>query len=222
MITTSPRLDELSPRRNKPPQGRVEKLILRISLAHTTVRSLNIDDYVDSCYKREAYDRCYESIKHPLNGQALWERAEYDNIMPPPCQTPSHRLTKKRRRAAHEEEDKRVQTHLPRVGQIQRCSNCGAAGHKRRGCPKPLQSAQISNKSKATTSVKGKGTIKSTKGGSSKSLSQPPPHSSREKGKAATGSSSSHPIPRSPPEIRRRCKPNLQGPVKPKPHLSPT
>ncbi|MED6132135.1 hypothetical protein PIB30_016347 [Stylosanthes scabra] len=41
MITTSPRLDELSPRRNKPPHGRVEKLILaRVSLAYTTVSIL--------------------------------------------------------------------------------------------------------------------------------------------------------------------------------------
>ncbi|MED6132230.1 hypothetical protein PIB30_017307 [Stylosanthes scabra] len=118
--------------------------------------------------------------------------------MPPPYRTPSHRPTKKRRRAAYEDEDKRVQTHLPRRGQIQRCSNCGAAGHKRRGCPKPPKSAQVSKKTKSNSATKGKGATKSTKGGIKKSLSQPPP-SSMEKGKAAAASSSSQPLPRSPP-----------------------
>ncbi|MED6212035.1 hypothetical protein PIB30_079336 [Stylosanthes scabra] len=59
--------------------------------------------------------------------------------MPPPFKTPSHRPTKKRRRGPPEEEGS-SKTRMSWVGQIQRCSNCGVAGHKRRGCPKPLTS----------------------------------------------------------------------------------
>ncbi|MED6134045.1 hypothetical protein PIB30_033872 [Stylosanthes scabra] len=36
-------------------------------------------------------------------------------------------------------------SHLSRVGQIQRCSNCGVAGYKSRGCPK-LPKAPLSAK----------------------------------------------------------------------------
>ncbi|MED6192268.1 hypothetical protein PIB30_008474 [Stylosanthes scabra] len=61
--------------------------------------------------------------------------------------------TKKRRRGPLEEEG-RSQTHLSRVGQIQRCSNCGVAGHKRSDCPNPSTSAQRPSEAK-----KGKGSI---------------------------------------------------------------
>ncbi|MED6110099.1 hypothetical protein PIB30_039818 [Stylosanthes scabra] len=97
--------------------------------------------------------------------------------MPPPFRTPSHRPTKKRKRGPPEEEGN-SQSRLSRVGQIQRCSNCGAAGHKKRGCPKPVTRKQGS---------------KSTKGGTKRSSSQPPPEA--HKRKKLTRESSSQPQP---------------------------
>ncbi|MED6213102.1 hypothetical protein PIB30_089984 [Stylosanthes scabra] len=94
--------------------------------------------------------------------------------MPPPFRTPSYRPTKKRRRGPPEEEGS-SQSHLYRVVQIQRCSKCGAAGHKKRRCPKPVTRGS-----------------KFTKGGTKRSSSQPPPESHKKK---LTKASSSQPQP---------------------------
>ncbi|MED6164863.1 hypothetical protein PIB30_094220 [Stylosanthes scabra] len=117
--------------------GVLTGLLLR-NMSCINFKSLNLENYVDNCYKGEAYVRCYESVIHPLNDQYMWERSDYDDFIPPPFRAPSHGSTKKRRRIAHEEEDSRNHTHFSSVGQIQKCSNCGAACHKRRVCPKPV------------------------------------------------------------------------------------
>ncbi|MED6121848.1 hypothetical protein PIB30_033963 [Stylosanthes scabra] len=109
--------------------------------------------------------------------------------MPPPFRKAAHRPTKKRRRGPGEEEGTR--SHLSRMGQIQRCSNCGAAGHKKRGCPKPPQSAQCSKKANTGTKNGGKG--KAFNKETPKSLSQPLPETSAKKRKADFGTSSSQP-----------------------------
>ncbi|RYR54368.1 hypothetical protein Ahy_A06g029633 [Arachis hypogaea] len=84
----------------------------------------------------DAYLRCYQEVIHPLNGPELWERSQYDDVMPPPYMRPSHRPVKKRKRGPGDE-DNRSQTHISRRGQTHRCSNCGALGHKKPGCIKP-------------------------------------------------------------------------------------
>ncbi|RYR11104.1 hypothetical protein Ahy_B05g079590 [Arachis hypogaea] len=92
-------------------------------------------------YKKDAYLRCYQEVIHLLNGPDLWERSQYDDVMPPPYRKPSHRLVKKRKRGPGDE-DNRSQTHLSCRGQTQRCSNCGALGHKKSGCTKPNKKNQ--------------------------------------------------------------------------------
>ncbi|MED6110472.1 hypothetical protein PIB30_043224 [Stylosanthes scabra] len=106
--------------------------------------------------------------------------------MSPPFRTPSHRPTKKRRRGPLEEEGS-SQSCLSRVGQIQRCSNCGAAGHKKRGCPKPVTRSSAVSKGKGKN-VQKQGS-KSTKGGTKRSSSQSPPEAHKKK-KLTRGSSS--------------------------------
>ncbi|MED6124729.1 hypothetical protein PIB30_061656 [Stylosanthes scabra] len=150
-----------------------------------------------ACYKKEAYQRCYEPVIHPCNGPNLWERTTFDDIMLPPFRNPSHRPTKKRRRDPTEEEG-RNPTHLSRMGQVQRCSNCGVAGHKKRGCKKPpAASARPPKKSNASSSSNGKGkaTMKSATGRESTSLSQPPPQTCNRKRKKTGETSSSQPLP---------------------------
>ncbi|MED6193914.1 hypothetical protein PIB30_023579 [Stylosanthes scabra] len=71
----------------------------------------------DELQQKDAYLKCYEPIIHHLNGSDLWERTDYDDIMPPPYRNPRHRPTKKKRRGSTEEEG-RIQTHLPKLGQI--------------------------------------------------------------------------------------------------------
>ncbi|RYR78987.1 hypothetical protein Ahy_A01g003844 isoform A [Arachis hypogaea] len=100
-----------------------------------TFKGLDLESYVDDCYKKEAYLRCYWEVIHPVKGPDLWERTQYDDVIPPPYRRPSHRPVKKRKRGSVDE-DNRSQTHLSRRGQVQRCSNCGAMGHKKNGCTK--------------------------------------------------------------------------------------
>ncbi|XP_015965270.3 uncharacterized protein LOC107489002 [Arachis duranensis] len=99
-------------------------------------KGLDIDGFVDDCYKKPAYVKCYDSVINPLNGPDLWEKTNFDDVMPPPYRKPSHRPVKKRKRGPDEPPDS-SQSHLSRRGQIQRCSNCGESGHKRGGCKKP-------------------------------------------------------------------------------------
>ncbi|XP_025631361.1 uncharacterized protein [Arachis hypogaea] len=104
-------------------------------------KGLDIDGFVDDCYKKPAYVKCYDSVINPLNGSDLWEETNFDDVMPPPYRKPSHRPVKKRKRGPNEPPDS-SQFHLSRRGQIQRCSNCGESGHKRGGCKKPSLDAQ--------------------------------------------------------------------------------
>ncbi|RYR31593.1 hypothetical protein Ahy_B01g056421 [Arachis hypogaea] len=113
--------------------------------------------------KKDAYMRCYQEVIHPLNGPDLWERSQYDDVMPPPYRRPSHRPVKKRKQGLRNE-DNRSQTHHSRRGQIQRCSNCGALGHKKSGCTKTKKKVQ------SATQQAGKGPKRGIKVASS----QPP------------------------------------------------
>ncbi|MED6112870.1 hypothetical protein PIB30_065642 [Stylosanthes scabra] len=81
--------------------------------------------------------------------------SEYDDVLPPPYRRPSHKPVKKRRKGHGEEED-RSQNHLSRRGQIQRCSNCGAAGHKKIGCPRPPSDAQTSTQARSQSTLTGR------------------------------------------------------------------
>ncbi|RYR01438.1 hypothetical protein Ahy_B06g080305 [Arachis hypogaea] len=112
-------------------------------------KGLELEPFVDGCYKKEAYSRCYESVIHPLNGPDLWERTAHPDVMPPPYRRPSRRPVKKRRSAAGDEEQS-SRTHLSRKGKKQRCSICGSVGHNKSRCPKPIEnlppsSAQSNN-----------------------------------------------------------------------------
>ncbi|RYR28332.1 hypothetical protein Ahy_B01g052449 [Arachis hypogaea] len=101
-----------------------------------TFKGLDLELFMDDHYKKDAYLRCYQEVIHPLNGPDLWERSQYDDVMPPSYRRPSHRPVKKRKRGPGDENN-RSQTHISRKGQIHRCSNCGALGHKKSGCTKP-------------------------------------------------------------------------------------
>ncbi|MED6185113.1 hypothetical protein PIB30_053896 [Stylosanthes scabra] len=154
--------------------------------------------------------------------------------MPPPYRRPSHRPNKKRRRGYGEDENRRNQHHLSRRGQIQRCSNCGAAGHKKRGCPRPIDNAHSSAPPKPTNQnsngVRGKGKKQAqsnnrlpklpTRGGKNAADQQPPNNPRGVKRKAT----SSQPNPSTTPKKASTApnkrpaapkKPNPKGPTQP-------
>ncbi|RYR22573.1 hypothetical protein Ahy_B03g067871 [Arachis hypogaea] len=50
-------------------------------------KGLDIDAFVDDCYKKAAYVKCYDSVINPLNGQDLWEITKFDDVMPLPTES---------------------------------------------------------------------------------------------------------------------------------------
>ncbi|RYR71993.1 hypothetical protein Ahy_A02g006201 [Arachis hypogaea] len=60
-------------------------------------KRLDLESYVDDCYKKDAYLKCYQEVIHLVNRPNLWERTQYDDVMPPPYRRPSHRPIKKRK-----------------------------------------------------------------------------------------------------------------------------
>ncbi|RYR15216.1 hypothetical protein Ahy_B04g071941 [Arachis hypogaea] len=135
-------------------------------------KGLDIDAFVDDCYKKPAYVKCYDSVINPLNGPDLWEKTNFNDVMPPPYQEPSHRPVKKRKRGPDEAPDN-SQSHLSRRGQIQRCSNCGEFGHKRGGCKKPSLDAQQPRQAASKRTRGGRKPSSSRPITSSKTSSQP-------------------------------------------------
>ncbi|XP_057747440.1 uncharacterized protein LOC130966639 [Arachis stenosperma] len=125
------------------------------ALSCINFKGLDLEAYVDDCYKRDAYVKCYESVINPVNGPDLWQQTNFDDVMPPPYRKPSHRPVKKRKRGP-EESEVTCQTHMSRRGQIQRCSKCGGAGHKRGRCSNPPLLAQPAKQTAANTATRGK------------------------------------------------------------------
>ncbi|RYR19967.1 hypothetical protein Ahy_B03g064975 [Arachis hypogaea] len=89
--------------------------------------------------------------------------------MPPPYRKPSHRPVKKRKRGPDELES-RSQTHLSRRGQIHRCSNCGASGHKKGRCSNPPPPCKFIS---PYAQPPKQSAVKKTNGGRKRSISQP-------------------------------------------------
>ncbi|RYR45765.1 hypothetical protein Ahy_A07g031564 [Arachis hypogaea] len=67
------------------------------AISYINFKGLDLESFVDDHYKKDTYLRCYQEVIHPLNGPYLWERSQYDDVMPPPYRKPSHRPVKKRK-----------------------------------------------------------------------------------------------------------------------------
>ncbi|RYQ99817.1 hypothetical protein Ahy_B07g087828 [Arachis hypogaea] len=39
--------------------------------------------YVDDCFKKDTYVRCYEHVIYPVNGSNLWKKNPHDDVVPP-------------------------------------------------------------------------------------------------------------------------------------------
>ncbi|RYR39995.1 hypothetical protein Ahy_A09g045642 [Arachis hypogaea] len=103
--------------------------------AMTCIRKMcfNVDTYVSDYYKKAAYISCYQHVVFPINGPNLWDRTQFEDVLPPTYRKPIGRPKKKRTRAADEKSNR---TGLSREGQQQKCSYCLCSGHNKRSCPK--------------------------------------------------------------------------------------
>ncbi|RYR74260.1 hypothetical protein Ahy_A02g008905 [Arachis hypogaea] len=93
----------------------------------------NVDIYVSDYYKKAAYISCYQHVVFPVNGPNLWDRTQFEDMLPPTYRKSIGRPKKKRTRAADEQSNR---TGLSREGQQQKCSYCLCSGHNKRSCPK--------------------------------------------------------------------------------------
>ncbi|RYQ96570.1 hypothetical protein Ahy_B08g092369 [Arachis hypogaea] len=67
-----------------------------------TFKGLDMESFVDDHYKKDAYLRCYQEVIHPLNGPDLWERIQYDDVMPQPYRTIGGQVTSQLRRGSED------------------------------------------------------------------------------------------------------------------------
>ncbi|CAH9085141.1 unnamed protein product, partial [Cuscuta europaea] len=91
------------------------------------------ESYVDWCYSKEVYKKTYSYTLHPINGELLWPRTQFEEILPPLPKKMSGRPKKKR---VSEETEPRPPTgsQLPRIGRIMTCSKCKGEGHNMKSC----------------------------------------------------------------------------------------
>ncbi|RYR78369.1 hypothetical protein Ahy_A01g003144 [Arachis hypogaea] len=103
--------------------------------AMTCIRKMcfNVDTYVTDYYKKAAYISCYQHVVFPVNGPNLWNRTQFEDVLPPIYRKPIGRPKKKRARGADEQA---TRTGLSREGQQQKCSYCLCSGHNKRSYPK--------------------------------------------------------------------------------------
>ncbi|XP_014511527.1 uncharacterized protein LOC106770218 [Vigna radiata var. radiata] len=106
-------------------------LITAIPCTHaiTAMKFLNVnaEDYIGNCYRKSTYEETYNSIVYPINGQVLWEKTSYPDVLPPKKRTMPDRPKKKRRLESWEL--KKNDTELRKGGSKKACAVCKQLGH---------------------------------------------------------------------------------------------
>ncbi|KAG8380808.1 hypothetical protein BUALT_Bualt06G0055000 [Buddleja alternifolia] len=90
-----------------------------------------VDDYVDDCFKKEAYLRVYEHMIHAVPGQRDYIKTNYPILRAPAIKRKRGRPRKRRIRGAGECVDS------TRVGLTHICKNCLQLGHNKGSCTNP-------------------------------------------------------------------------------------
>ncbi|KAG5521123.1 hypothetical protein RHGRI_033621 [Rhododendron griersonianum] len=98
-----------------------------------THKHANIEDYIDSCYKKETNASIYRGIIYPINGRNMWHASGCVPILPPNYGRSSGRPKKCRRKERAELENPDPDK-LRRQNTSLRCGKCGQWGHNMRTC----------------------------------------------------------------------------------------
>jgi len=106
------------------------------SLSAMKFLNLNGEDFIPAVFRKSTYEEIYTSIIFPINGQSLWEKTPYHDVLPP-----SKRIlpgTPKKKRRLEQWEIRRDETRLRKGGLCKTCRLCKKIGHNRRACPKAI------------------------------------------------------------------------------------
>ncbi|XP_028779040.1 uncharacterized protein LOC114735508 [Neltuma alba] len=109
-------------------------------------------DYVDKYLTLQSFVACYSPVIEPINGEALWEKADGEPIEPPVYHKRPGRPTKKRKKGLDEQQSAETE-HEKRQYRTFLCSNCGKQGHNRRTCKQPTRPNKLSIKRKQSSST---------------------------------------------------------------------
>ncbi|KAL2894437.1 S-adenosylmethionine carrier 1 chloroplastic/mitochondrial [Bienertia sinuspersici] len=90
------------------------------------------EEYVNECYKREVYLRCYANPVPVCEGERHWPRVE-QNLDPPPIKIGPGRP--RRNMIKDPFENPKKPGTLRRHGMEMTCKLCNRKGHNKRGCP---------------------------------------------------------------------------------------
>ncbi|RYR20233.1 hypothetical protein Ahy_B03g065324 [Arachis hypogaea] len=111
----------------------------------------NVDNFVANYYKKATYYEFYQHEVYPVNGPNLWEKTQFDDVLPQIYRKPIGRPKLKRNKAANENPTK---GGVSREGQNQKCSYCFARGHNKRTCPKKRKVAATTSANKVAGSTR--------------------------------------------------------------------
>ncbi|KAK8941444.1 hypothetical protein KSP39_PZI010282 [Platanthera zijinensis] len=100
-------------------------------------RRESVEDYVDHWYKRGMFLRAYEYLLNPITSSKEWPLANLNPIVPWTNiqKKPGRPSQHAQRKELDELEAKNY--GIKRHGAKYTCSNCGARGHNKKGCPEP-------------------------------------------------------------------------------------
>ncbi|KAL0428376.1 UNVERIFIED_CONTAM: protein FAR-RED IMPAIRED RESPONSE 1 [Sesamum latifolium] len=104
------------------------------AIAAISYHRLNLEDYVDDYFKKEAYLRVYRHMINPVPGMHDYEESSLGIVNPPHVATKVGRPKKVRRRDANDLKDGNV---VSRKGLSHTCANCLKTGHNKRSCTNP-------------------------------------------------------------------------------------
>ena len=107
-------------------------------------------DFVDDCYKREAYLKAYSPVIYGLNGPAMWPKT---NQLPIQCLEFKKQYGRSRKSRVLQSDEVRHggRTKLRKNYSVCHCSNCGEQGHNLRSCKQPQCSTSTSNEKEEET-----------------------------------------------------------------------
>src|SRR4051812_6372297 len=97
-------------------------------------QNLDPETFVDSCYSRETYTKCYSFSVSTTNGMDMWPNVEVEDVLPPTFKKGLGRPRKLRIREFDENGSR-----MRRSGVTYRCTKCDKIGHNSRKCQSTQQ-----------------------------------------------------------------------------------